>query len=133
MVHRLVYDAFVGDLPCFVVTNKGDKRMEVSHKNEIKSDNRLENLELVTCTQNNNHGTHKQKIAAAISRKVYQYTLDKELVMTWDSQNRVSPRVSTKVQSPHVAGACTTTWAKTSIRNIFGVTLHWRNKDIWLA
>jgi len=85
MVHRIEYEAFHGEIPKFVVTQKGNERMEVNHINEIKSDNRLENLELVTCTQNNNHGTHKQKIAAAISRKVYQYTLDGKLVRTWDS------------------------------------------------
>lgn len=85
MVHRLVYEAFHGYLPKFVVTMKGDERMEVNHINEIKTDNRLENLELITCTQNNNHGTHKQRIAKSNSKKVYQYTMDGSFVKEWDS------------------------------------------------
>jgi hypothetical protein len=85
MEHRLVYETFHGYLPKFVVTMKGDERMEVNHINEIKTDNRLENLELITCTQNNNHGTHKQRIAKSNSKKVYQYTMDGNFVKEWDS------------------------------------------------
>ena len=47
--------------------------------------NRLENLELVTCTQNNNHGSHKQRVAKANSKKVYQYDMDGTFVKEWDS------------------------------------------------
>lgn len=39
-VHRLVYSTFCGDIP---------QGLFINHKNEIKSDNRIENLELVTC------------------------------------------------------------------------------------
>ena len=46
-VHRLVYEAFVGDIP---------KGMQVNHINEIKSDNRLENLNLMTPKENTNWG-----------------------------------------------------------------------------
>ena len=84
-VHRLVYEAFNGKLPRFVAATKGDERMEVNHINEDKIDNRLENLELVTCTQNNNHGTHKQRVSKSNSRKVYQYNMDGTFVKEWDS------------------------------------------------
>jgi hypothetical protein len=53
-VHQLVCLAFIGPLP---------DRHEVNHKNGIKSDNRLENLEYVTRSQNQIHaikiGLHK--------------------------------------------------------------------------
>lgn len=45
-VHRLVLLAFVGDLP---------DGMEVNHKNAIRNDNRLDNLEYVTRSQNQLH------------------------------------------------------------------------------
>lgn len=43
LVHRLVMYAF-----------EGIKPLEVNHINNVRSDNRLENLEYVTSTQNNN-------------------------------------------------------------------------------
>lgn len=85
LVHRLVYNAFVGILPRFVVSQKGDDRMEINHINEIKTDNRLENLELVTCRKNNNHGTHNIRSAMHRRHKVYQYTKDNSLLKIWDN------------------------------------------------
>lgn len=44
-VHRLVAAAFLGDITGF----------EINHKNGIKDDNRVENLEIVTGSQNQKH------------------------------------------------------------------------------
>lgn len=60
-VHRLEYEAFYGEIP---------KGMQVNHINEIKSDNRLENLNLMTPKENCNWGT-------AIQRRVEKQTNDK--------------------------------------------------------
>lgn len=51
-VHNLVMEAFVGE-----------KKLgyEVNHKNEDKSDNRLENLEYITSKENNNYGTRIER------------------------------------------------------------------------
>jgi len=43
-VHRLVVEAFIGIIP---------KDMEVDHKNNIRNDNRLENLQILTPSENN--------------------------------------------------------------------------------
>lgn len=53
-VHRLVYEAFYGEIP---------KGMQVNHINEIKSDNRLENLNLMTPKENCNYGTRNKRVA----------------------------------------------------------------------
>lgn len=47
-VHRLVCEAFIGPCP---------KRKQVNHKNGIKFDNRIENLEYVTPSENDLHCT----------------------------------------------------------------------------
>ena len=54
LVHRLVYEAFVGDIP---------KGMQVNHINEIKTDNRAVNLNLMTPKENSNWGTRNERIS----------------------------------------------------------------------
>jgi hypothetical protein len=46
-VHRLAWEAFVGPIP---------KGMQINHKNGVKFDNRLENLEVCTPAENTRHG-----------------------------------------------------------------------------
>ena len=45
-IHRLVAEAFIGAIPA---------DMQVNHKNGVKLDNRVENLEIVTAGQNVRH------------------------------------------------------------------------------
>lgn len=45
--HRLLWEAFVGPIPRGLVIN---------HKNGVKDDNRLDNLEVVTVAENTRHG-----------------------------------------------------------------------------
>lgn len=51
-VHRLVAEAFLGPLP---------DGMQINHRNGIKSDNRLKNLEVCTAGHNSSHRTHVLK------------------------------------------------------------------------
>ena len=54
-VHRLVLEAFKANT---------EGKPEVNHRNEVKSDNRLNNLEWVTSKQNANHATRNARITA---------------------------------------------------------------------
>ena len=76
LVHRLVYEAFNGQIP---------EGLQVNHINEIKSDNRLSNLNLMTCKENVTWGTGierraKKQINGKKSKPVLQFTLDNILV-----------------------------------------------------
>lgn len=75
-VHRLVYEAFVGDIP---------DGMTINHKDENKENNCLENLELLTVKDNVNYGTRNKRMAKSLSKKVYQYSLSGELIKIWES------------------------------------------------
>ena len=71
-VHRLVAEVFLPN---------PNNYKEVNHKNEIKTDNRVENLEWCDRKYNQNYGTRTEKC----SKKVYQYTLDGEFIREWAS------------------------------------------------
>ena len=84
LVHRLVWEAFNGQIP---------ENMQVNHINEIKSDNRLKNLNLMTPKENTNYGTGierstKKRINGKCSKSVLQFTLDNILVKEYPSINQ---------------------------------------------
>jgi len=82
LIHRLVAQAFIpnqDNLPC------------INHKDENPYHNNVDNLEYCTQKYNINYGTRtqraveKQRNHPNKSKKVYQYTLDNQLVKVWDS------------------------------------------------
>ena len=83
-VHRIVYEAFVGKIP---------QGMQVNHINEIKSDNRLENLNLMTPKENANWGTRNERISEKLKisgkKGIYNTKLSKPVLQIDKNTNEV--------------------------------------------
>jgi hypothetical protein len=77
-VHRLVAEAFL-DNP--------DNKETVNHKNHVKDDNRLENLEYATYTEQNNHKRKRKEKEhhTASTRAVWKCDLDGKKLQKFDS------------------------------------------------
>lgn len=99
-VHRLVYEAFNGQIP---------EGLQVNHINEIKTDNRLENLNLMTCKENINYGTGiersaKKRINGKKSKPVLQFTLEDILIKEYPSIKQVERELG--FDQSHICACC---------------------------
>ena len=57
----------------------------INHKDENKENNFVDNLEWCTNSYNQKYGNCPQKIAEKLSKKVFQYSKDGELLRIWNS------------------------------------------------
>lgn len=75
--HRVVYESVTGQpIP---------SRMQVNHINEDKSDNRFENLNLMTPKENLNWGSRNERARRTLSKSVEQYDMEGNLINVWSS------------------------------------------------
>lgn len=75
-VHRLVAEAFLqnpNNLPF------------INHKDEDKTNNRVDNLEWCTHSYNINYGTRNKKVSTHFSKPVLQFTKDGEFIKEYKS------------------------------------------------
>lgn len=61
LVHRITWIAVKGEIP---------EGMQLNHKDECKSNNHIDNLELVTPKENINFGTRNSRVAKALKGKI---------------------------------------------------------------
>lgn len=97
-VHRLVYEAFIGEIP---------KGMQVNHKDENKQNNILSNIDtLMTPKENNNYGTHNERVSktkrvkcAEKVQNILQKSLDGKVIRIWCSMREIERELG----FPHVS------------------------------
>ena len=86
-IHRLVAIAFVGGYA---------EGLEVNHIDEVRTNNRADNLEWVTCKQNINHGNHNRRMSLTKGKRVMQIALDGEIVSVFPSLSDASRETGIK-------------------------------------
>ena len=96
-VHRLVAETFI--------PNPNNYKC-VNHKDENKSNNKLENLEWCTHKYNNNYGTKPIRIAKGNSKKVNQYDLKGNFIKQWESLIEAERYLKIKKASSTIGACC---------------------------
>lgn len=96
-VHRLVAATFIGE-----------SDLEINHINEIKTDNRLSNLEYCTSKENCNHGTRNARISDKLkgigAKKVAKLDDNGNILKIYNS--RIEAQRETGVDARHIAKCC---------------------------
>lgn len=80
-IHRLVAEAYLPNpynLPC------------VNHKDEVRTNNYLNNLEWCDYSYNNQYGDRIKKVSDKTSKKVKQMTMDGIVIKVWNSAAEAS-------------------------------------------
>lgn len=99
--HRIVAQEFIGNIDGY----------EINHKNEIKTDNRVENLEIVTSKQNCNYGTRNKRLSekntankALWCKGVIQKDKDGNVIAEYES--RLEAERKTGISNSSISKTC---------------------------
>ena len=87
-VHRLVATAFIS----LTDTSK----VEVNHKDENKLNNRVDNLEWVTKSENNRYGTKVERTKKLLNVPVLQCDLEGNIIREWESATEAEKQLTGK-------------------------------------
>jgi hypothetical protein len=96
LVHRLV-------ALCFISDKILDKKLVVNHKDGNKSNNNLDNLEIVSYKENTIHAWDND-LTTKYERKVKQYTLENELIKEFASLKEAQEKTGFKLYN--ISKAC---------------------------
>ena len=115
-VHRLVYEAFNGQIP---------KGLQVNHLDERPINNALSNLNLMTPKENTNYGTgiqrgHNKQINGKCSKPVLQFDLNDNLVKEYPSIKQAER--DTGFANQHISACC-----KGKLKQAYGYI--WKYKE----
>lgn len=94
-VHRLVYSAFFGEIPF-------DK--EINHIDEDTTNNKLENLNLLSHKSNLNWGSAKERLSENKKKPVKQFSVNGELIKSF--QSTVSASSETGISQGNISSCC---------------------------
>ena len=89
-VHRLVWETFNGKRP---------EGMQVNHIDEDKTNNRLDNLNLMTPKQNVNWGTAIERMSKSLSKSIVQYDIQGNFLAEYPSQSEAERKLGICSQS----------------------------------
>lgn len=119
-VHRLVAEAFIPN-PQSLYT--------VNHKNEIKTDNRVENLEWLSLIDNLRYGSHDKNMArtqtnrADISKPVLQYSREGVFIAEYPSTKEVYRQ--TGYNFSYISNCC-----NGKIKSAYGYLWKWKSDEV---
>lgn len=118
--HRIVAETFILDKTNFKYTSNDDLSnirlddLVINHKDGIKTNNNIDNLEWCTMSYNEKHANELGLVShwmegmtgkdCPFSKKIIQKTLDDKIIKIWDSMSDVKRELNVPV--PHLVRVC---------------------------